>query len=69
MKIGTRILLEKVAPGCLGAEGHVGIVTDEKADHGLYDNSPGYNVALLNGQIWRINQDAKVKILFRPLTV
>ena len=63
---GTRIFIEKTRPGCLLAENRTGIVTDEKADHGLYDDSPGYNVALLNGQIWRINPDAKVKILYRP---
>lgn len=69
MKIGTKILIVKPGSGCLGATSHVGVVTVEAATHGLYDHIPGYNVALLNGQIWRINQDAKVKILYRPPTV
>lgn len=67
MEVGTIIKIERTRPGCLAAQNCVGIVTDEKADHGLYDTSPGYNVALIGGgSIWRINEDARVKILYRP---
>ena len=66
MEVGTTIKIEKTRHGCLGAMGGVGVVTNEKADQGLWDTEPGYNVALNNGQIWRINPDAKVKILYRP---
>lgn len=66
MNVGVMVFIEKTCSGCLGAENRTGIVTDEKADHGLKDTSPGYNVALVNGQIWRINKDAKVKILYNP---
>lgn len=66
---GTFIKIERTCSGCLGAENRTGIVTDEKADHGLYDTDPGYNVALTNGQIWRINKDAKIKILYNPYLV
>lgn len=67
MKVGTIVLIKKTCSGCLGAETKVGIVTDEPQDHGLDASRPGYNVALFGmGQIWRINQDAEVKILYRP---
>lgn len=67
MKVGTILLIKKTCSGCLGAETKVGIVTDEVADHGLPANRPGYNVATYGlGIIWRINQDAEVKILYRP---
>ena len=66
MEIGTVIKIEKTCSGCMGAESHTGVVTDEKADHGLFDDAPGYNVALYGGSIWRINPEARVKILYRP---
>lgn len=67
MKVGTIILIKKTCSGCLGVETKVGIVTDEPNDHGLEAKTPGYNVALFGmGQIWKINQDAEVKILYRP---
>lgn len=67
MKIGTIVLIKKTCSGCLGAETKIGIVTDEAADHGLAADRPGYNVATFGmGHIWRINEDAEVKILYRP---
>lgn len=67
MKVGTIIRIDRTCSGCLGAENRTGVVTDEVADHGLLPSRPGYNVALfINGKIWRINEDAKVKILSRP---
>lgn len=67
MKPGTIVLVIRTCSGCYGAENRVCIVTDEPNDHGLFDKTPGYNVARLdNGQIWRIPQDAEVKILYRP---
>lgn len=67
MKPGTLILVKRTCSGCYGAETKVCIVTDEAADHGLPATKPGYNVAVLGrGQIWRIPQDAEVKILYRP---
>lgn len=66
MEVGTTILIEKTCLGCLGAQRCIGIVTDEPATHGLYDDLPGYNVSLLGGHVWRINPDAKVKVLSRP---
>lgn len=67
MKVGTILLIKKAGSGCLGAETKVGVVTDEAADHGLTVDRPGYNVATFGmGQIWRINQDAEVKILYCP---
>ena len=63
MNIGTRILIEKTCHGCRGAEGKIGVVTDGKNNHGLWETDLGYNVAVSNGGIWRINNDAKVKIL------
>lgn len=63
MDIGTRILIKKTGFGCHGAEGKIGVVTDGKNNHGLYETDPGYNVAVSNGEIWRINNSAEVKIL------
>ena len=64
MDIGTRLLIETTVFGCRGAEGKIGVVTDGKNNHGLWETDPGYNVAVSNGGIWRINNDAKVKILY-----
>lgn len=64
---GTIVLVIRTCAGCYGAENRVCIVTDEPNDHGLSAKDPGYNVALLcRGQIWRINPDAEVKILYNP---
>ena len=69
MRLGTVIKIEDTCGGCLGAIGHVGIVTASPSTYGLATPGAGYNVALANGQIWRINKDAKVKILYAPPTV
>lgn len=65
MRIGTKIEIIETRDGCRGAQGKIGVVTDRKSYNGLLENEPGYNVETSNGQIWRINQNAKVNILSR----
>lgn len=65
MRIGTKIEIIETRDGCRGAQGKIGVVTDRKNNMGLLENAPGYNVETSNGQIWRINPNAKVNILSR----
>lgn len=63
MKVGTRIFIKETGYGCKGAEGSIGVVTDKEAPNGLLSLHNGYNVELENGNVWRINPDAKVDVL------
>ena len=49
--------------GAYGCNGKTGIITEAIATNGVSSDTPGYNVRLDNGEIWRIRQSAKVKIL------
>ena len=63
MKVGTKILIKETDFGCKGVEGKIGVVTNEPSHNGLLSFKPGYNVALKNGRVWRINPDAEVEVL------
>lgn len=62
-RVGTRIEIIDTKIGCTGAIGKVGIITNEEPTNGLLKTDPGYNVKTLDGEIWRINPDAKIEIL------
>ena len=62
-KVGTKIKIVSTRAGCHGAIGKVGIVTENYAPNGLLSDYPGYNVAIENYGVWRINPDAKIEIL------
>lgn len=49
--------------GAYGCNGLTGVITNVIATNGVSSETPGYNVRLDNGEIWRIRQSAKVKIL------
>ena len=66
MKVGTKIKIISTTNGCRGAEGFIGVVTDECSNSGMLKSDPGYNVKLATGTVWRINPDAKVEILEEP---
>lgn len=63
MDIGARIKILDAGCGCYGANGHSGVVTSQFSDNGLLSTDPGYNVLLENGQVWRINPNARVEAL------
>ena len=63
MKIGTKIRIIETKNGCRGAEGKIGIVTNHLSNDGLLRGDDGYNVEIAPGNVWRINEDAKVEIL------
>lgn len=60
---GTKVFILETTNGCRGAELREGFITDESLTSGLFAEEPGYNVHTTNGQIWRINPDAKIEIL------
>lgn len=60
--IGTKIQIIDAGYGALGANGRKGVVTERTHDSGIYASEPGYNVAC-DGRVWRINSNAKIKIL------
>lgn len=63
-KVGTKIHILSAGHGAMGCDGHIGIVTDEESNDGLFELENGYNVKLVkNGRVWRINKDAEIKIL------
>lgn len=53
-KVGDKVRVIKATSGCMGAEGSIGVVTDEKSTDGLLDYRDGFNIELKNGKIWRI---------------
>lgn len=67
MTVGTKIKIIRTTNGCLGAEGMVGVVTNERSTNGMFNSDKGYNVQLDNGEVWRINSDAEVRILSTKL--
>ena len=69
MEVGTIVEILEPGKGCLGARFRAGTVTDKKANHGLLSDQPGYNVDIGGGQIWRINENARVKIRYIPCTI
>jgi len=62
-EVGTRIKIINTKNGCTGAIGKIGIVTSDPHNCGLLGYKPGYNVDVLDGEIWRINPDAKIEII------
>lgn len=62
-RVNTKIKIIDTKIGCLGARGRVGVVTYEDHISGLLTTDPGYNVKTTNGDVWRINPDAKIEII------
>lgn len=60
--VGTKILIEKAGPGCYGADGKIGYITNKVNTHGLFNSDPGFNVQTEKA-IWRIHFDSKFRIL------
>lgn len=63
MKVGTEIRIINAGHGALGCNGAIGVITAEKRTNGISALTPGYNVRLAGGEIWRIHIDATVNIL------
>ena len=62
-KVGDRIKILKCGDGCTGAEGYTGIITEKTNQNGLFASDFGINVDCGSHGIWRINRDARFKIL------
>lgn len=62
-KIGDRIKIIKATGGSYGANGKVGIVTDEMNTDGLLYKEAGVNVKTENGIIWRIGFKSECELL------
>lgn len=62
--VGTRIKILDAGDGAWGANGAIGRVTTERHTDGLLSSNPGYNVKIEQpANVWRISEDAKIKIL------
>lgn len=61
--VGDKVRVMFCKAGCLGALGKIGVITKKASSDGLLDNRPGINIETEAGQIWRINEDAKLEFL------
>lgn len=62
-KVGDKIKIIRATEGCYGAEGKIGIVTNEPSINGLCDDKDGFNVDCGCGHIWRIGFESECELL------
>jgi hypothetical protein len=58
LRPGNLVVIQGTVIGCLGAEGKIGVITDEPNQSGLLSHKPGVNVKLDAGFVWLVNKDA-----------
>ncbi len=61
-KVGDKIKIVRTTDGCRGAEGKIGIITNEPSTNGLYDHKEGFNVNC-SGYVWRIGFESECELL------
>lgn len=61
-KVGDKIKIIRATEGCYGAEGKIGIITNEPSTNGLCDHKEGFNVNC-SGHIWRIGFESGCELL------
>lgn len=61
-KVGDKIKIIRATEGCYGAEGKIGIITNEPSTNGLCDHKEGFNVNC-SGYIWRIGFESECELL------
>ena len=61
-KIGDKIKIIRATEGCYGAEGKIGIITNEPSTNGLCDHKEGFNINC-SGHIWRIGFESECELL------
>lgn len=62
-EVGDKIKIIRTTEGCYGAEGKIGIVTNEPSINGLCDDKDGFNVDCGCGHIWRIGFESECELL------
>lgn len=61
-KVGDKIKIIRTTEGCYGAEGKIGIITNEPSTNGLCDHKEGFNVNC-SGHVWRIGFESECELL------
>lgn len=59
--LGDKVKIIYPGIGAYGCQNKIGYISHKKANHGINDANPGINVALENGEIWRIIPEANVE--------
>ena len=62
-KVGDKIKIVRATPGCYGAEGKIGIITNKPSTDGLTYSEDGFNVDCGDEHVWRIGFESKCELL------
>lgn len=69
LREGDKIKVITSSNGSYGAEGKIGIITNEKSNHGLLDTSEGINIKIEEGNVWRVGEGSIFQIINKKIKI